>query len=431
MIGTQLDTVFEDFIKKLVLTQTQKDRIDTTLETAQDIFDKAVAKMQGSFATGTTVKPLSEHTSKDGVAGEYDADIALLSTNWNGNSETVLKDIKTVLSQHYGSKVDNKKRNSCERVYFDSDNTGVTFHADFVPLLDEVPIKRADRELRHWRESRTFEVIDRYLKFDQENNYATSCLLIFKRLRDYADLGKKLPSIVLLALHINFYQEGASYCDDLILMCNKAIEILKTNNPLFIISDNGLYQLTENLSEKIENKSEIIELLENFRKSLVDLSIDTLEDMQEFLSVEFPTDANQYPIEMESLRKDGLAFDTKNGLSQYEIQTSEHSNRFYKLIPRGMVFTNPVTMKFIIRNHRELNSTRSLSARWRITNDPRKVPNNIRGRLLGRSPNNEFVHVNETAQYEGVHRAEVFVTKRNDNKVIGTGRYKVEKVENL
>lgn len=431
MIGTQLDTVFEDFIKKIVLTQTQKDRIDKTLETAQDIFDKAVVKIQGSFATGTTVKPLSEHTSSDGIAGEYDADIVLLSTNWNENSEIALTNIKTILLQHYESKVDSKKRNSCERVYFDSDNTGVIFHADFVPLLDETQIKCADRESRRWRESRTFEVIDRYLKFDQENNYATSCLLIFKRLRDYAGLGKNLPSIVLLALHINFYKEGASYCDDLILMCDKAIEILKTNNPIFIISDDGLYQLTEDLSEKIESKSEIIGLLENFRKSLVDLSIDTLEDIQEYLSVEFPTNANQYPIEMESLRKYGLAYDTRNGFSEYELITSDHSNRFYRLVSRGMIFNQPVKIIFKVKNHRELNASKVLSARWRITNDPIKSPNDIRGVLLGKGTGNEFIHSNETAKYNGIHRAEVFVTRRGSRKVIGTGRYKVKKVENL
>lgn len=431
MNGVEFDTVFEDFIKKLVLTKTQKNRIDSTLVTAQGIFNKADAKMQGSFATGTTVKPLTEHTSKDGKAGEYDADIALLSRNWEKNSAAALKTTKSILMQHYGAKVDGEGKNSCERVYFDSDGTGVNFHADFVPLVDTEPTLRADRESEEWRESRTFEVIERYIEFDKQNNYASSCLLMLKRLRDYANLGQSLPSIFLLAIHLNYYQQKESYRDDLISLCDSLINLLSNDRTLVIRSKNGLYDLTENLTEKVKNTDKILALMSSFKKALLGISIETLESMQSLLSIEFPSDKYQFPIEMQSLRSNGLAYDTKSGFSEYEIHTSDHSNHFYKLITRGMEFVNPVKIKFTVTNHRELNSKVDLAARWRITNDPTKVPEDVRGRLLGRSSGNEFIHTNETAKYDGIHRAEVFLTERRGSKVIGTGRYKVKKVMNL
>lgn len=431
MSGTEFDTVFEDFVKRLVLTKTQKDRIDSVLGVAQSIFNDADAKMQGSFATGTTVKPLTEHTSKDGEGGEYDADIALLSKNWGNNSAAALKGTKSVLLQHYGSKVDDKERNSCERVCFDSDSTGVNFHADFVPLMDIDPTQRADRESGAWKESRTFEVIERYIEFDRQNNYASSCLLIFKRLRDYAGFSKDLPSIFLLAAHLNHYQQKESYRNDLISLCDYLIRLLESNEALFIKSKSGLYDLTENLTEKIENADQILTLLRDFRGELFNMSVDNLQSMQALLSVDFPTDRDLFPAEMESLRTNGLAFDTKNGLSEYEIHTSDHSNQFYRLITKGMEFVNPVKIKFVVSDHRNLSSSRNLAARWRITNDPSKIPEDVRGRLLGRSSGNEFIHINETAKYEGIHRAEVFITERQGNKVIGLGRYKVKKVQNL
>ncbi len=303
MNGSKFDTIFEDFIKRLVLTKTQKNRIDTTLSTARTIFDDIDVRMQGSFATGTTTKPLTEHTSKNGKAGEYDADIALLSRNWEADSVEALNITRSVLTS--------------------------------------------------------------------------------------------------------------------------------SNNALTIRSKNGLYDLTENLVEKVTDKDKILALLSSFKKALLNMSVDTLEDMQLLLSIEFPTDKNQFPIEMQSLRANELAYDTKNGLSEYEIRTSDHSNHFYKLITRGMEFVNPVKIKFTVSNHRELNSDRDLAARWRITNDPAKIPEDVRGGLLSRSSGNEFVHTNETAKYDGMHRAEVFMTERGSNKVIGAGKYKVKKVANL
>ena len=97
MDGKRFDTIFEDFIYKLLLTKTQKERIDNAITAAEREFgDKDEVALQGSFATGTTVKPLSESMSQDGIAGEYDVVIATKSIE---KRENLAKELTLPMSQ--------------------------------------------------------------------------------------------------------------------------------------------------------------------------------------------------------------------------------------------------------------------------------------------------------------------------------------------
>lgn len=430
-MGNELDTVFEDFIEKIVLTNTQRQRIDNTVTAAQDLFAEMDVKLQGSFATGTTVKPLTEDTSRDGSAGEYDADIALVSGNWNGPVDA-LDDTLISLERKYGAKVDkSNKRNSCERVLFADEGTGVRFHADYVPIKyeDNQVTECVDRKNIKWKLSPTFRIINIYNEFDVQNQYASSCLLILKRLRDYAGFSRQVSSIALLTIVHEYYENQGSYVADLLHLCNRFIDLMKTNREIYFTDNNG-EQLTEDLSQSLGDKDEVIKLFNAFESALRILSLENLELMTGYLSSEFPVDANDYPSQMQSLRSNNFSYDTRRGLENINIDTSDHTSRFYKKYTNAMYFTNNVGIKLQAVNHRELNEVRHLRARWRITNDPSRVPENVRGVLYPRESGNEFIK-KETAQYNGIHRAELFVFENGSNRVIGKGRYKVRKVANL
>lgn len=435
MVGAkkELDTVFEDFIEKLVLTNTQRQRIDSVVCRAQDIFsDKASIKLQGSFATGTTVKPLTEENSNDKKAGEYDADIALLSSKWSMPID-VLNDILSCLIENYGDKTDtNKRRNSCERVIFTDEGTGVGFHTDYVPIKTEQDdiTKCTDREKNKWKFSPTFKLINSYNKFDTSHPYASSCVLILKRLRDFTGLSEYIPSIIILTLVYEYYIDTGSYFSDLDSLCDHFIEVIQSNKTILFMDQNGCV-LTENLNEKIKQRGAVLDILNKFKSSLEKLTIDSLGILQEYLSSDFPVDVNDYPTQMQSLRSEGFSYDTKFGLENISIDTFEHNNSSFRKYTNAMRFSQVVGMKLKAKNHRELNIERKLQARWRITNDPTRVPvDKIRGELLPREKENEFIR-KETAQYDGLHRAELFVFDKGSKKIIGKGKYKVKKVQHL
>lgn len=426
-MANNLDVVFEDFIERIVLTRTQRERIGSTIKAAQPLFHDTEVKLQGSFATGTTVKPLTEMTAKNGTAGEYDADITLVKPSWPSSRES-LDNIKNTLIKSYGKAVDNKERNTCERVVFSEDSTGVAFHADYVPIKSQAVItKCADRKNNEWKHSPTFEIINNYLNFDKNNPYASACLIILKRARDYAELTTSVPSIYLLTAVFTVYEDKSSYKDDLVHLCEKISNLLEANSTL-VFSVQGI-SLTENLNDNIKNRSTAAKLFKSLADKLRETTIESIADLQELLSSDFPANSYNYPPQIESVRENGYAYDTGYGLIRLEVDTEDHTNQFFKRYVNFMNFSKEVSMKLKVRSHRELSADSGLIARWRITNDSQKVPRDIRGRLEPRQKGNEFIK-KENAKYDGIHRAEVFVIN-DQRRIVAKGRYKVMKKEVL
>ena len=201
------DTLFEDFLVNIALTQTQAVRIDETLSEAIAIFMSNYADLdvytQGSYAMGTIVKPLTANQSKSGIGGEYDIDIVLEREEWNGPAKS-LADTHNILVNEYTDKVDNKKRESCERVYHSRDlQTEVLFHADYVPVLsrlDGVCRYVARRSQDRWADSDTKRLKEWFLEYAEEKRFVQALIVILKRIRDYAELTDKFPSICIMAI---------------------------------------------------------------------------------------------------------------------------------------------------------------------------------------------------------------------------------------
>ena len=229
---------------------------------------------------------------------------------------------------------------------------------------------------------------------------------------------------------MQYYKDCESYRDDLIHLCDRIVKHISDDLDVYIRSDDGS-KLTEDLSQKIRDRNSIISLFEGFRVELRNISLDNLADMQFYLSSDFPTDKGQYPTNMEPLRLHGLVYETRDGLDRYEVEPTDFSKLTTKLLSNTVHFSESSPISFKISNHRALNAGNNLAVRWRITNDPVKAAHDIRGQLLPRGGKNEFIHSNETARYDGIHRAEVFVTNREENRVVGVGRYKVKKVDEL
>ena len=203
---TRYDSLFEDFLVNIALTRTQSSLIDETLSEAIGLFithyNDLDVYVQGSYAMGTIVKPLTANQSKNGVAGEYDIDIVLERSEWESPTQS-LTGIREVLLDEYAQKVDDKERESCERVYHSKDsNTEVKFHADYVPILLKYNVLRyvTKRSDDSWFRSDTKELKDWFLEYVSDKPFIQGLIVILKRIRDVAELTDELPSICITSI---------------------------------------------------------------------------------------------------------------------------------------------------------------------------------------------------------------------------------------
>ncbi len=421
------DVIFEDFIRRIVLTKTQRNKIENVLGRATEIFnDVEEVDYQGSFATGTTVKPLTEQQSKNNQAGEYDADIMIIDDDWGDDSSRALNAVENNLRSVYSEKVCPNKKESCERVVFaDEQSTGVSFHADYVPLLYDKyrGLNRASRKDGNWHSSETKEIIRLFNEFANENKFASSCLIMLKRFRDYNNLESYIPSIFLQACTMKYYKDQGSYLGDLLNMVNGIEQVIADDGiPIYIKDENGR-SLTEDLQNKIKRRSTIKGILASFKQLLIVKELN-LDEMKDFLSDSFPTSIELYPLQMESLRYHEYAYDTANGLENYEIDIDESMSKYkFTRIQRYYAFSNEVKFEMKFKKRKELvRDVRKLQCRWRITND--LSASDVRGKLLKRESGNEFVR-KETAMYDGSHRAEAFVI--DNKKIVGYARFNIKR----
>ena len=83
----EYDTLFEDYLTRIVLTREQADSIDSKLGDTLSLFlgyyePDLEVYAQGSYAMGTTVRPLTRQQSPNDEAGEYDVDVVLERNSW-------------------------------------------------------------------------------------------------------------------------------------------------------------------------------------------------------------------------------------------------------------------------------------------------------------------------------------------------------------
>lgn len=126
------DRAFEEFHEAICLTQTQRDRLDsaqrgvsTTLIRELGVAEDAI-RLQGSYATGTTIRPL------DG--DEFDIDLVIRDCARDGESSTTaLQRVLRAIERNEVYKNKAELRNPCVRIAY-ADSTVGKMHVDVVPL---------------------------------------------------------------------------------------------------------------------------------------------------------------------------------------------------------------------------------------------------------------------------------------------------------
>ena len=430
---SRIDTVFEDFLINIALTQSQSDLIDDALSEAISLFMSNLNDIdvytQGSYPMGTIVKPLTANQSKNGVAGEYDIDIVLERESWGSPTESLMA-VRNILRDIYGAQVDKKERESCERVYYSkAANTEVVFHADYVPIKScfygafRYVAKRSEN---YWSESDTKKLKEWFFEYVSDKPFLQALIVILKRIRDYANLANELPSICIMAIACKDYYQSQSYAEDVIVALRKIVDVFSLPYNQIVIN---IPTVNENLAKKIEiancNKIRIafqdcLLVLEN---ELLKKDIPDLNKIQTYLSDDFPSNLSDYPECLESLRHRGFGIELDGSLKIREIREcnknffSTKSRIWYQYFGKGQ------KLKFIAS---EYDKSR-YAIRWQVLNaegseDRRGKLFKARGKNgIEGSSSNEFINY-ETESYDGLHWIKYFVYEKNTQKVVEVGK---------
>lgn len=218
---TNYDEVLEDYLQAIELSATQSDRVESALKRLSGVmltaYNDAEIYAQGSYATDTLVKPLTDAQS-DGNAGEFDVDIVVEREAWDG-AEASLDSIAETLAtdaKYANMPIDNTKQ-KCVRIDYATDSSGVGFHVDVVPtrVTDtgrEVPVRKDD----DWTDSDAKTFADWFNGRCDEQPSLRKIAMILKRLRDRADQTDNLKSITTLTLTEKHYVSTGSLMGDLV-----------------------------------------------------------------------------------------------------------------------------------------------------------------------------------------------------------------------
>ena len=427
------DTLFEDFLINIALTQSQAELIDEALGEAASLFmsnyDDLDVYAQGSYAMGTIVKPLTANQSKNGVAGEYDVDIVLERENWSEPVEALLE-TREILLGEYPEKVDKRGHESCERVYHSKNTqTEVFFHADYVPVKSQFHGAFryvARRSENDWAESDTKQLKEWFLDYAENKVFLQALIVMLKRIRDCAGLTKELPSICITAIACEEYRQSESYTEDLITAMRKVVAIF--SKPYGQI-DIKLPTIADNLAEKIKAadcskiRAAFQDCLSVIEDEFVKKDSPDLDRVREYLSSDFPDKLSDYPECLEPLRKRGLGIEMDGSLRLGGIREENKnasmvkSSTYYKYFGKGR------QLKFIAS---EYDKTQ-YEIRWQVLNA--YGSKNRRGELFkakGKdgvegSNSNKFVNY-ETESYDGLHWIKYYVYDKKTRKVVEIGK---------
>lgn len=212
----------EQYLEAITLTATQADKIETALEgilaLALAAFPDATVYAQGSFSTDTMVRPLTARQG-GGKAGEFDVDIAIERETW-GNAIDALNDLADAVQDDdtFGRLTIDRTKNSCIRIQYPEDKTGVAFHIDLVPTKLGVSERRSvpDRKNEDWKESDAKQFTEWFNAKTSVRPGLRQIATVIKRHRDLADLTDNISSICILTLTTDVYVENGSIMGDLV-----------------------------------------------------------------------------------------------------------------------------------------------------------------------------------------------------------------------
>lgn len=429
MALSRYDTLFETYVLNLALTKKQVSSINSKLEETLSLFlaefeGDVDIFAQGSYAMGTTVRPLTANQSPTGKAGEYDIDIALERTSW-GMARPTLQNLRQTLTEEYGSLVDDKERETCERVHHDIDgDTEVSFHVDYVPIKNTGIRNAAKRTNNEWFPSDTKDLIEWFEGYSDYYLFLPATVLMLKRMRDYANLTDKIPSICITALACIHYEEQESYGDDLIHLLDKIASHLSVPYSDFSIS---IEPVNDDLASKI-SESDYSTLRLFFSQASTNLKrafeSGDMETIRSVLSKAFPSDISDYPDFLVPLRSRALGIELNGSLKFVDIE--EDQGRGYH-VRKGVrkFFGSGETLSF---RATEKDRTK-YGVRWQVLNSEQSPEGSRRGNLFKArgadgvegSSSNRFVN-HEKEEYDGEHWIKYYTFKKSTRKVVEIGR---------
>lgn len=422
---SRYDTLFEEYLTNIVLNRSQADSIDQKLVETLELFAREYEGdvelyAQGSYAMGTTVRPLTATQSPNGVAGEYDVDIVLERSTW-GDGVGALSSIRNVLSDEYSEKLDKKLRESCERVLHSTDtDTEVGFHVDYVPIKAVAPARYAARRSKNeWFSSDTKQLVEWFQEVAEANTFLPAIILSIKRMRDAAALTDTLSSICITALVCATYEDKFSYAGDLLGVIDGIIRIFNVPHNALTIT---IEPLEDDLASRIDanQQRDILNFFVGARKALVEGFKDAdIDKIRSVLSVSFPADINDFPLELEALRRRSWGIETDGSLRKTGI--TEHQARGTVITRRWRKFAG-VGEKLEFRASQY--DKQRYGIRWQVLNAQGSPQ--IRGKLFeahgigGGKNSNEYIN-HETEQYDGTHWIKYYVYDKLTKRVVEIG----------
>lgn len=289
---SNFDPILDDYVAAVNPTATQDKTINSALQNLLSLmltaFPDAEGYAQGSYATDTLVKPLTAKQSSNGKAGEYDIDIVIERTNWDGAVDA-LDEVASLLEDDptYGKMPIDKDKNSCVRIEYAQDESGVSFHVDLVPTkLDNGIRKVADRDADDWKPSDAKEFADKFNELAEQQPELRSLAIILKRLRDRNELTDDLKSIVILTLVMQQYSSQGSLMGDLVAVIEEIASIFGTSGAAPVI-DNPVNE-GEDLGQGIKNLSAVRKFFTGLNEDLTTaLSEDDADALKEIFGPGF------------------------------------------------------------------------------------------------------------------------------------------------
>jgi hypothetical protein len=410
---SRYDTLFEEYLTNIVLTRSQANSIDQKLIETLSLFageyqGDVELYSQGSYAMGTTVRPLTATQSPNGVAGEYDVDIVLERKSW-GDGAGALGDVRNVLSNEYSEKLDKKLRESCERVLHAIDaDTEVAFHVDYVPIKAIATARYAARRSKNeWFPSDTKQLVEWFQGIAESNTFLPAVILAIKRMRDAAGLTDTLSSICITALVCATYEDKFSYAGDLLGVIDGIIQIFDVPHSTLTIT---IEPLEDDLAGRIDANQQkvILDFFIKARSTLIEgFTNGDIAKVRSVLSVSFPVDINDFPVELEALRRRGWGIETdgslrKTGITEHQAKGTVITRQWRKFAGVGE------KLEFRANQYEK----QQYGIRWQVLN-AQSSPQ-VRGELFeahaigGGKNSNEYIN-HETEQYDGTHWVKYYV----------------------
>jgi hypothetical protein len=450
----QLETQFDKFLVTISLTATQKQRIESAVQSLRNYLaaffelDESGVFVQGSYATNSAIKPAP--TNDD---GEYDVDLMVVCGNVNDEPQEVKTKVVEALEFHgtYKEKIEyTPPSKPCVRLRYADDNTG-KFHVDLVPARTSssfgIPLEvpRSDE----WKGTAPAEFAE-WSKNQGENFRRT--VMMLKRWRDEQQETKRgVKSIifqVLIAKHLSASKDDATRITQTLESMSQAYADLETPpkvvNPVLP---------SENLSEKWTNVD-----FKDFTSSLKDaaeLAREALKETDEALSTEkwqallggtFPN----------APKKDLTVEQVKAGLADYshreslrwpleETGTLTLNVTFERRISTGYRsgYSQKVASRPLKGNHRSRTSVtkgttlyfkpstnvpKPYEVWWQVVNTgPEAIrANGLRGGLFQSNRTDSRGHREDTS-YSGMHWTQCFIVK--DGKCVAKSDFYIVPIE--